>query len=115
MGTHVSGTIGALGNTGRGVAGVTWTASIMASRFLDANGTGTLADSINAIEFVIQAAAATGANVRVLSNSWSSGGFSPAPLDEINKTRAPDMPFFASPGNNRSGKDVIPRYPPPYT
>src|SRR6267143_2435242 len=38
-GTHVSGTIGALGNNSRGVAGVNWTASIMASKFLDANGT----------------------------------------------------------------------------
>ncbi|OLC75530.1 MAG: hypothetical protein AUH72_20285, partial [Acidobacteria bacterium 13_1_40CM_4_65_8] len=114
-GTHVSGTIGALGNNSRGVAGVNWTASIMASRFLDANGTGTLADSINAIEFVIQAAAATGANVRVLSNSWSSGGFSQALLDEINKAGARDMLFVASAGNNSSDNDVIPRYPASYT
>jgi subtilisin family serine protease len=75
-GTHVSGTIGAVGNNNNGVAGINWTASIMASKFLDANGTGTTADAINALEFVIQAAAATGANVRVLSNSWSNGGFS---------------------------------------
>ena len=98
-GTHVSGTIGALGNNNHGVAGVNWTASIMASKFLDANGTGTLADSINAIEFVIQAAAATGANVRVLSNSWSSGGPSQALLDEINKAGAHNMLFVASAGN----------------
>src|SRR5207253_2866572 len=54
-GTHVAGTIGAVGNNTLGVAGVNWTASIMGSKFLDANGTGTLADAVNAIEFTIQA------------------------------------------------------------
>ena len=70
-GTHVAGTIGAVGNNNLGVTGVNWTTSIMAAKFLDANGLGSIADAIDAIEFVIQASAATGANVRVLSNSWS--------------------------------------------
>src|SRR2546428_11504804 len=86
----------------------------MASRFLDANGTGTLADSINAIEFVIQAAAAAGANVRVLSNSWSSGGFSQALLDEINKANTNNMLFVASAGNNGLDNDATPRDPASY-
>ena len=77
-GSHVSGTIGAAGNNGIGVVGVNWTASIMASKFLDQNGVGTVADAIDALEFVLQASAASGANVRVLSNSWSVGGFSQA-------------------------------------
>ena len=106
-GTHVSGTIGAAGNNHKGVAGVNWTASIMASKFLDANGTGTLADAINAIEFVIQAAAATGANVRVLSNSWSSGGPSQALLDEINKAGTNNMLFVASAGNFGQNIDTV--------
>jgi hypothetical protein len=113
-GTHVSGTIGAIGDNDRGVVGVNWTASIMASKFLDANGLGTTADAINAIEFVIQAAAATGANVRVLSNSWSSGGFSQALLDEINHAGANDMLFVASAGNNTSDNDTIARFPANY-
>src|SRR5262249_38154942 len=50
-GSHVSGTIGASGNNGQGVVGVNWTASIMAAKFLDANGSGTTANAINAIEF----------------------------------------------------------------
>jgi subtilisin family serine protease len=113
-GTHVSGTIGAIGENDRGVVGVNWTASIMASKFLDANGLGTTADAINAIEFVIQASAATGANVRVLSNSWSSGGFSQALLDEINSAGANDMLFVASAGNNTSNNDTLARFPANY-
>src|SRR3989442_13942154 len=103
-GTHVSGTIGATGNNGKGATGVNWTASIMASKFLDANGVGTLADSINAIEFVIQASAATGANVRILSNSWSGGGFSQALLDGFNRANTGNMLFVPSAGNNGRGK-----------
>ncbi len=99
-GSHVSGTIGAVGNNGLGVVGVNWTASIMGTKFLDAAGSGTTANAINAIEFAIQAKGAfapTGAaNVRVLSNSWGGGGFSQALLDEINRANANDMLFVAA-------------------
>lgn len=116
-GSHVSGTIGAAANNGVGVAGVNWTASIMASKFLDASGSGTLANAINAIEFTIQAKAALGAaaNVRVLNNSWGGGGFSQALLDEINKTNANDMLFVAAAGNNGLNNDVWAAYPADYT
>ena len=39
-GTHVSGTIGAVGNNGIGVTGVNWQVKIMALKFLDASGSG---------------------------------------------------------------------------
>jgi subtilisin family serine protease len=39
-GTHVSGTIGATGNNALGVAGVNWTARMMALKFLDSTGNG---------------------------------------------------------------------------
>ena len=71
-GTHVAGTIGAVGNNGVGVTGVNWTASLMALKFITAQDTGTLEDAIEAIEFAIQAKEEFGdeANVRILSNSW---------------------------------------------
>jgi subtilisin family serine protease len=37
-GTHVAGTIAAVGNNGRGVTGVAWRAQIMALKVLDADG-----------------------------------------------------------------------------
>ena len=59
-GTHVAGTIGAVGNNGNATTGVNWTTRMIGAKFLDTAGTGTIANAINAIEFVIQAAAATG-------------------------------------------------------
>src|SRR3954469_2995064 len=75
-GTHVAGTIGAVGNNSLGVTGVNWTTRLIAAKFLDSSGVGSIANAVNAVEFLIQASAATGANVRVLSNSWSTAGFS---------------------------------------
>jgi subtilisin family serine protease len=73
-GTHVAGTIGAVGNNGTGIAGVNWAVSIMALKFLKYDGYGTTADAIAAIDFAIQAKI-DGVNVRVLSNSWGGGLF----------------------------------------
>src|SRR5262249_38854681 len=39
-GTHVAGTIGAVGNNGIGIAGIDWHAKLMALKFLDAAGSG---------------------------------------------------------------------------
>ena len=45
-GTHVAGTIGAVGNNAAGVTGVDWTASIMAIKFLDSTGSGLTSDAM---------------------------------------------------------------------
>jgi subtilisin family serine protease len=116
-GTHIAGTIGAVGNNGVGVAGVNWFASIMGLKFLTAAGSGTLANAINSIEFAIQVKAAFpsgGANVRVLSNSWAGGAFSQALLDQINRANQNEMLFVAAAGNSASDNDAVPSYPASY-
>ena len=114
-GTHTSGTIGAVGNNGIGVVGVNWSTRIMGMKFLDSTGSGSTADAINAIEFAIQVknafAASMGANVRVLSNSWGSSGFSQALLDEVERASSADILFVAAAGNNSSNNDAVPFYP----
>jgi subtilisin family serine protease len=113
-GTHVSGTIGAIGGNSVGVTGVNWSTRIMGLKFLSASGSGTTVGAINAIEFAIQANAAVGANVRVLSNSWGGGGFSQALLDEINKANTSNMLFVAAAGNDGLNNDTTPQYPSGY-
>jgi len=109
-GTHVSGTIGAVGNNGTGVAGVNWTTKIMGLKFISSSGSGAVADAIAAIDWAVTAKQA-GVNVRVLNNSWGSSGFSQALLDEIDKAATWDILFVASAGNSSSNNDVTPHYP----
>jgi subtilisin family serine protease len=114
-GTHVAGTIGAVGNNGIGVTGVNWNARLMGIKFFDAAGNGTIADAIASIEFAIaakQAFAATGAaDIRVLSNSWGGPEFSQALLDEVIASNDADMLFVAGAGNNAFDNDILPFYP----
>jgi subtilisin family serine protease len=107
-GTHVAGTIGAVGNNGLGVAGVNWEVSIMPLKFLDANGSGSTADAIKAVLY----AANNGA--RILSNSWGGGGFSQALLDAIEVANSKGALFVAAAGNEGNNNDQVPNYPSNY-
>ncbi len=115
-GTHVSGTIGAAGNNGIGVVGVNWTTRLVGSKFLDKNGSGTTADAVNAVEFAIQVQQifGSGANVRILSNSWGGGGFSQTLYNEIQRANTANMLFVAAAGNSGTNNDTTPFYPASY-
>lgn len=114
-GTHVAGTIGAVGGNGLGVTGVNWTTRLMGIKFVDSTGSGTMADAIAAIEFAIaakQAFASTGAaDIRVLSNSWGGPDFSQALLDQVIAADAAGMLFVAGSGNDAFNNDFLPKYP----
>lgn len=112
-GTHVAGTIGAVGNNNLGVTGVNWSVSLMALKFIGAGGYGTTADAIAAINFAVQAKI-DGVNVRVLSNSWGGGAFSKALLDVINKANENGILFVAAAGNDGTSNDLYPHYPSNY-
>ena len=107
-GSHVAGTIAAAGDNRIGVAGVNWRASIMACKFLSANGSGTAADAIEAILY------AAGSGARVLNNSWGGGGFSQALRDAIDFAREQNALFVAAAGNEGRDNDRSPTYPAGY-
>jgi len=104
-GTHVSGTIGAVGNNGVGVVGVNWQVSIMGLKFLSSGGSGSTADAIRAVEY------ATMMGVDLTSNSWGGGGFSQGLFDAIAAANAAEIAFVAAAGNSASNNDVSPHYP----
>ena len=108
-GTHVSGTIGAVGNNGIGVTGVAWAASIMPLKFLDKNGSGALSDAIEAINY----ARVNGA--KVINASWGGGGFSSALQSAITQYRNAGGIFVAAAGNENSNNAITPSYPANYT
>lgn len=107
-GTHCSGSIAASGDNGVGVAGVTWNASIMGVKFLSAQGGGTLADAIKAIDW------ATKNGAQIMSNSWGGGGFSQALLDSIIRAKDKGILFIAAAGNDSSNNDSSKSYPASY-
>ena len=104
-GTHVSGTIAAVGNNGIGVAGVNWDATIMGLKFLGYDGFGSASDAISAILY------ATDMGARLTSNSWGGNGGSQALLDAINAADAANVLFVAAAGNDGRNTDSYPKYP----
>lgn len=107
-GTHCAGTIAAVGNNGVGVAGVTWSARIMAVKFLGPTGSGSTTGAISAVLY------AAGNGAQVLSNSWGGGGFSQALLDAIRTADQAGVLFVAAAGNSGLNTDVTPNYPSNY-
>ncbi len=107
-GTHVAGTIGAVGNNGVGVAGVNWEVSLAALKFIDAGGYGATSDAIAAVEY------ATLIGARITNNSWGGVAFSRALLDAIYAAGAAGGLFVASAGNDGSNNDLYPHYPSSY-
>src|SRR5262245_18714042 len=104
-GTHAAGTIAAVGDNGVGVVGVSWTARIMALKFLGPDGSGSISGAISAVLY----AADMGA--RVMNNSWGGGGFSQALQDAITAALEADALFVAAAGNIASSNDALPHYP----
>jgi len=107
-GTHVAGTIGAVGNNGLGTAGVCWRVRLMAVKFLNIGGSGYVADAVKAIDYAV----AQGADI--LNNSWGGGGFSLTLLQSIQAADQAGVLFVVAAGNDGRNIDVNPLYPAAY-
>lgn len=108
-GTHVAGTIGAVGNNGIGVAGVNWNVKMMALKFLDADGSGYDSDAIRALDYAVKMGA------KVSNNSWGGGGRDQAMADAIERARVAGHIFVAAAGNDGRDNDRTANYPSNYT
>jgi len=112
-GTHCAGIIGARGNNGIGVCGVNWNVKIMALKFLDDSGNGTLSDAIKCIDYVI-ARKNEGENIVATSNSWGGYTYSTSLYDAILKLSEKGILFVAAAGNSGTDNDTYPMYPASY-
>lgn len=104
-GTHVAGTIAAVGNNGTDVVGVLWSARLMPLKFLNGQGAGTSANGAAAIRY----AATQGA--RVINNSWEGFGFSTVIRDAVNFADAKGALSIAAAGNSDSDLGTYPHTP----
>ena len=110
-GTHVAGTIGAVGNNGVGATGVNWNVRIMACKFLSDEESGTTADAIDCLHYVAEMKR-RGVNIVATNNSWGGADYSRALYDAINAQR--DILFIAAAGNDGTNNDTTPSYPANY-
>ncbi|HRK03010.1 MAG TPA: S8 family peptidase [Oligoflexia bacterium] len=106
-GTHVAGTIGAVGGNALGIVGVSPKVSLMAVKFLTARGSGTTLDAIRSIDYAVERGA------RILNNSWG-GGADPnnnALRESIGRAEARGVLFVVAAGNDGTDNDRRPTYP----
>jgi hypothetical protein len=104
-GTHVAGTIGAVGNNGIGVAGVNWQVSLVPLQIFDSSGSGDLSGAMAALEY------ATRMGFPITNNSWGGGEFTQAFEDLLKANRDAGSLFVAAAGNDGSNNDTTPTYP----
>ncbi len=124
-GTHTAGTIGAIGGNAAGVAGVNWSVEIMPLKFLDASGSGSLANAIKALDYYTAASALDQTNQWTsefigTNNSWGGGGVSNALQAAIVRGARQDALFIAAAGNGGTDQrsdnnDTVANYPSNYS
>jgi subtilisin family serine protease len=114
-GTHVAGTIGAVGDNSKGVSGVAQKVSIMALKVFRPNGYGYSNDIMEALDYVAERVDA-GDNIVAINASYGGGGGSQddATNDAIKKLGEKGVVFCAAAGNEGKDIDAEPTYPASY-
>ena len=112
-GTHVSGTVGARGGNGKGVAGVCWQVQLISAKFLGRNG-GTTANAVKAVNYITDLKIRHGLNIVATNNSWGGGGYSTALYNAIASAGAAQILFVAAAGNSGLNIDASPYFPAAY-
>ncbi len=108
-GTHVAGIIGAVGDNGIGVAGLSWNVKIMALKFLESDGQGATSKAISCIQYAISK------DVTLSCNSWGGSEYSTALYNAIEAARTAGQLFVAAAGNAGVNNDASANYPSSYS
>lgn len=107
-GTHVAGTIGAVGGNKTGITGVAWKVSLMPLKFLDRDGSGTYAGGIGTLVY----GADNGA--KAINCSWGGTEYSRALHDAVEYAKSKGVLIVAAAGNSSENSDKKPLYPAAY-
>jgi subtilisin family serine protease len=107
-GTHVAGTIGAVGNNAIGVTGVAWQARIMALKAFDSSGSASQSTVLVALDY----AQANGA--KIVNASFGGTDFVRAEYLAYQKLGAAGILTLAAAGNAGVDADERPHYPAAY-
>jgi len=105
-GTHVAGTIGAIGNNSIGVTGVAWRVTLVPVRVLNGLGMGTASAIASGINH------ATNKGIHIINASFGSNSYTSAHYQAI--SNFPGL-FVAAAGNDGTNNDTTPTYPANYS
>jgi len=112
-GTHVSGTIGAVGNNSEGVVGVNWHTRIAACKFLNSNGSGYTSGAIECVNY-FNTLKEEGYNIVAVNNSWGGGGYDENLYDALSVANDLGIIHVCAAGNDGTDNDSDPHYPSSY-
>lgn len=107
-GTHIAGTIGAVGNNGIGIAGIAWRVKIMVVKSFNSSGSGAMSDIVAGINYAIDHGA------HIINGSYGLGGitsFSDVQFEALTAARNAGIIFVAAAGNSAANLDVARAYP----
>lgn len=109
-GTHVAGTMGAVGDNGVGVVGVNWVASLMVLKLGDIPSATVATQAINYTTDM------RGRGIPIVATNNSYGGSVPSALFEqaIRLNNEAGLLFVAAAGNDGGNNDIVSRFPTNY-
>lgn len=109
-GTHVAGTIGALGNNALGVVGINWRVKLLSVKIFSADDSSGTAGAVQGYEYLI-ALKQKGVNIRVANNSWGGMVPSRALAEAMRAAEAVGILSVCAAGNDNHDTDARPEYP----
>ena len=107
-GTHTAGTVGAVGNNGKGVAGVCWNVRLAGLKIGSRTGSILLSAGISAVDYCIAK------GIKVSNHSWGGGSFSSSFDALVTRARAAGHLLVCAAGNNGANSETAPQYPASY-
>ena len=113
-GTHVAGTMAAVGDNGTGVCGINWQARIMALKGFRPDMYIYDSDCIEAIEYAVMMKRERGVNVVAINASFGGDGENALQEEAIAEAGENGIAFVCAAGNDGTDNDASPFYPAGY-
>jgi len=107
-GTHTAGTVGAVGNNGKGVAGVCWNVRLAGLKIGSRTGSIVLSAGVSAVDYCITK------GIKVSNHSWGGGSFSSSFDALVTRARTAGHLLVCAAGNSGANSETAPQYPASY-
>ncbi len=108
-GSHVAGIIGAQGNNAVGVSGICWRTRLMAIKFLDRFGGGSVSNAARGIQYALDNRP-PGVPM-IINNSWVISTFSQALKDVLTLAESQNILVTVAAGNSGADNDLVQVFP----